>query len=300
MKNKFEKISEILFVSPQFILYLLFTIIPFLMIIPFMFTNMVSVDSNTYNFIGFGNFKEIFGPIYLPNFSEVVSRTALFTFFNYLTVFIFGLTLALILYEKVIRAQKAFTIVIYLPYVIAGLAAGMFLPLLFHPDTGSLNLLLEKIGLIDDPIDIKTNLATMITLPILVGWRYAGYNMAIFLVGLSSIPRETIEAAEIDGASYFQRLIHVYLPQMVPFIMLATISCLIGSFGIFDEAVGMGGLAGNRNSELFALYLYRLGVASQVSKIGTFSIGMAASFIVNIPLAAIAISLLRWQRRIQY
>lgn len=299
MKNKFEKISEILFVSPQFILYLLFTIIPFFMIIPFMLTNMVSVNSNTYSFIGLGNFKEIFGPIYLPSFTEVVSRTVIFTFFNYLTVFIFGLTLALILYEKVIRAQKAFTIVIYLPYVIAGLAVGMFLPLLFHPDTGSLNLLLEKIGLIDDPININTELATRIILPLLVGWRYAGYNMAIFLVGLASIPRETIEAAEIDGASYFQRLIHVYLPQMVPFIMLATISCLIGSFGIFDEPVGMGGLAGNRNAELFSLYLYRIGVSGQ-AKIGTFSMGMAASFIVNIPLVAIAIYLLRLQKRLQY
>jgi len=299
MKNKFEKISEILFVLPQLILYLLFTIIPFFMIIPFMLTNMVSVNSNTYSFIGLGNFKEIFGPIYLPSFTEVVSRTAIFTFFNYLTVFIFGLTLALILYEKVIRAQKAFTIVIYLPYVIAGLAAGMFIPLLFHPDTGSLNLLLEKIGLIDGPIDIRSNLATMIILPLLVGWRYAGYNMAIFLVGLSSIPIETIEAAKIDGASYFQRLIHVYLPQMVPFIMLATISCLIGSFGIFDEPVGMGGLAGNRNAQLFSLYLYRIGVSGQ-AKIGTFSMGMAASFIVNIPLVAIAIYLLRLQRRLQY
>jgi len=299
MKSKFEKISEILFVLPQLILYLLFTIIPFFMIIPFMLTNMVSVNSNTYSFIGLGNFKEIFGPIYLPSFTEVVSRTAIFTFFNYLTVFIFGLTLALILYEKVIRAQKAFTIVIYLPYVIAGLAAGMFIPLLFHPDTGSLNLLLEKIGLIDGPIDIRSNLATMIILPLLVGWRYAGYNMAIFLVGLSSIPIETIEAAKIDGASYFQRLIHVYLPQMVPFIMLATISCLIGSFGIFDEPVGMGGLAGNRNAQLFSLYLYRIGVSGQ-AKIGTFSMGMAASFIVNIPLVAIAIYLLRLQRRLQY
>ncbi|GAG95830.1 unnamed protein product, partial [marine sediment metagenome] len=118
-------------------------------------------------------------------------------------------------------------------------------------------------------------------------------------VGLSSIPRETIEAAEIDGASYFQRLIHVYLPQMVPFIMLATISCLIGSFGIFDEPVGMGGLAGNQNAELFSLYLYRIGVSGQ-AKIGTFSMGMAASFIVNIPLVAIAIYLLRLQKRLQY
>jgi ABC-type sugar transport system permease subunit len=297
MKNKNEKISDILFVLPQFTLYFLLTIIPFLLIIFVMFTDVVTINSNTFNFIGLGNFKEIFSPQLFPKFFDVVSRTAIFTLLNYSTVFILGFTLALIIYEKVIKAQKAFNIIIFLPYVISGLAVGMFLPLLFNSDTGSLNLLFMKLGWINEAINIKTKLGTTIGLPLIVGWRYAGYNMAIFLVGLAAIPKSTIDASRIDGASYFQRLRYIYIPQIVPSIILATVSCLIGSFGIFDEPVGMGGLAGNENAQVFALFMYRIGTRAQM---GTLGMGMALSFIVNIPLVLIAIYLLRLQKKLQY
>lgn len=297
MKNKKEKITDVFFVLPQFTLYLLLTIIPFLLIIFVMFTDVVSVNSNTFNFIGLGNFKEIFNPQLFPRFFDVVRRTVIFTLINYCTVWIFGFTLALIIYEKVIRAQRAFNIIIFLPYVISGMAAGMFLPLLFNPDSGSLNLLLMKLGWINEAINIKTKLGTAIGLPLLVGWRFAGYNMAIFLLGLVGIPEDTINASKIDGASYFQRLRYVYLPQIVPSIILVTVSCLIGSFGIFDEPVGMGGLAGNENAQVFSLLLYRIGTWAQM---GSLSMGMALSFIVNVPLILIAIYLLRVQKKLQY
>jgi len=297
MKDKNDKIWDILFVLPQFTLYFLLTIIPFFLIIFVMFTDIVSVNSNTFNFIGLGNFKEIFSPQLFPKLFEVVRRTVIFTLLNYSTVFIFGLTLALIIYEKFAKAQKIFNVVIFLPYIISGMAAGMFLPLLFNQDTGSLNLLLMKLGWIKEAINIKTKMGTTIGLPLLVGWRYAGYNMAIFLVGLAAIPKSTIEASKIDGASYFQRLRYIYFPQMVPSFILATISCFIGSFGIFDEPVGMGGLAGNENAQVFALLLFRIGTWAQS---GTLSMGMALSFIVNVPLILIALYLLSLQKKLQY
>ena len=71
--------------------------------------------------------------------------------------------------------------------------------------------------------------------------------MAIFLSGLLGIPVDTIDAARIDGAGYFRRLWYIYIPQIVPSIAIATILCLVGSFGIFDEAVGFGALYGNLN-----------------------------------------------------
>jgi ABC-type sugar transport system permease subunit len=297
MKNRNDKIWDILFVLPQFTLYFLLTIVPFFLIIFVMFTDVVSVTSNTFNFIGLGNFKEIFNPQLFPKFFDVVRRTVIFTLINYSTVYIFGFTLALIIYEKVIKAQKAFNIIIFLPYVISGMAAGMFLPLLFNSDTGSLNLLLMKLGWIKEAINIKTKMGTTIGLPLLVGWRYAGYNMAIFLLGLVAIPQSTIDASKIDGASYFQRLRYVYLPQMVPSIILVTVSCLIGSFGIFDEPVGMGGLAGNENAQVFSLLLFRIGTWAQM---GSLSMGMALSFIVNVPLILIALYLLSLQKKLQY
>ena len=96
-------------------------------------------------------------------------------------------------------------------------------------------------------------------MPLLVGWRYAGYNMAIFLSGLLAIPKETIEASIVDGASYIQRLSKVYFPQMWPSFILATTMCLIGSFAVFDELVAMGALYVNPEAKLLSILFFTYG-----------------------------------------
>ncbi len=141
--------------------------------------------------------------------------------------------------------------VIFLPLMLSGVGLGMILSMLFSVDSGSINLLLLKLGVITNPVDIKDSGATAVILPLLVGWRYAGYNMAIFLSGLLSIPADTIEAAVVDGVSYRQRLRYIYLPQIIPSITITTILCLLGSFGVFDECIGLGALQGNQSAFIY-------------------------------------------------
>jgi ABC-type sugar transport system permease subunit len=132
-------------------------------------------------------------------------------------------------------------------------------------------------------------------LPLLVGWRYAGYNMAIFLAGLLSIPKETIEAAIVDGASYWQRLWKVYFPQMIPSFILATTMCLIGSFAVFDELVAMGALYVNPEAKLLSVLFFTYGF--QVERLG---MGMTLAVITFVPLVFVGVALQRLQRRLQY
>jgi ABC-type sugar transport system permease subunit len=224
-----------------------------------------------------------------------VLRTFLFMLMNYATVFLFGLSLALAMYELTSRLMKSFFTIIYLPYIISGLGVGMFIGLLFARDTGSLNILFQSLHLIQEPINVKNSSGSLIALAVFVGWRYAGYNMAIFLAGLLAIPIDTIDAAKIDGANYFRRLRHIYIPQIVPSIAIATISCLVGSFGVFDEAVGFGAFYGNEQARLFAVSLFRMGMGTG----GRMSEGVAASIVVFAPLVVIAVLIFRWQRRRQ-
>jgi ABC-type sugar transport system permease subunit len=177
----------------------------------------------------------------------------------------------------------------------------MLLIMLFSRDQGSINLLLMELGLLKEPFDIKDPSVTAYALPLILGWRYAGFNMALFLAGLMSIPTETVEASQVDGANYWQRLRFVYLPQIVPSIIIATIFCLIGSFGVFDEPVGMGAFYGNRSAEYFAVTVFKLGFGSTVGQqIGTMAQGVTMSLVVFVPLTAIAIYLIRLQRKVQY
>jgi len=182
-----------------------------------------------------------------------------------------------------------------LPLMVSGLAVGYVAVMLFSRETGTANLLLLKLGLLKKPIDIFSAQGTAYILPLLVGWRYAGYNMAIFLAGLLSIPKETIEAAIVDGASYWQRLWKVYFPQMIPSFILATTMCLIGSFAVFDELVAMGALYVNPEAKLLSILFFTYGF--QVERLG---MGMTLAVMTFFPLVLVGVALQRLQRRLQY
>lgn len=293
-KERLETVYDLLFVTPQLTLYLCFTIISFFVAIPMILTDRTSFLDQTVKFVGLKNFVLIFQKPFVTEFLEALQRSIIFLFLNYSTVFIFGLTFALLMYEYTAKYKRSFFTVIYLPYMISGLGAGMLLMLLFGKDTGYVNLLLTDLGLISEPLDIKSKTVTTFALPILTGWRYAGLNMAFFLGGLLSIPTDTVEAAVVDGANYRQKLRYIYLPQIIPSIVSATVLCLIGSFNIFDELVGLGALYGNQNAVLMSVFVYKKG----------FTVGLAqsvtVSMLVFVPLIIIAFMLTRWQKKQQY
>ena len=297
-KKKFGNISrehrefiwDIAFLAPQFVIYFVLTILPFIIAIPIIFTDQIGFIDTDIDFIGLRNFVSIFKAPLVDMFLPAVKRTAIFMVINYTTVFTFGMTLALLMYEMKSRWKKPFFTVIYVPYMISGLGIGLIMVLLFSRDTGSINLLLLKMGIINNTIDIKSPLVSTWAFPLMVGWRFAGFNMAIFLGGLLSIPVETIEASRVDGANYLQRLWHIYFPQMFSSIMIATIFCLIGSWGVFDEAVGMGALSANKSVRFFSILLFKIGFAG-TGQSGTLAEALTMAMTVNVPLLATGILL---------
>jgi len=281
-------------IAPQFILFVTLTLIPLFIAIPFLFTDISQFNDPQINPVGLRNFTALFTDAsvqadYLP----ALQRTLIFVTLNYMTVYIFGLGLALLLYE--VGFSGGFFTVVYLPLMVSGLAVGYMAVMLFSRETGTANQLLLELGLLKKPIDIFSAEGTTFILPLLVGWRYAGYNMAIFLAGLLAIPKETIEAAIVDGASYWQRLWKVYFPQMIPSFILATTMCLIGSFAVFDELVAMGALYVNPEAKLLSVLFFTYGF--QVERLG---MGMTLAVITFLPLVLVGVALQRLQRRLQY
>ena len=297
-RNEKETFLDILFLSPQLILYLTFTIIPFIIGLYIMFTNRINYMTTDIEFIGFKNFVSIFRPPLVEPFLASVRRTAIFTVMNYIMVFLYGMPLALLMYEYSSKYKKGFFTIIYMPYIVSGLGIGLLLVLLLSRDNGSINLLLLKLGVLENPIDIKSPLVSFFALPLIVGWRSAGFNMALFLTGLLTIPVDTIDAARVDGVSYWQKLRYVYFPQMVPSLVMATVFCLIGSFGMFDVPVGMGGLVSNFSVRFFALHLYLSGFGYQQGS--TLAEAVTMSMVVYVPLVFGAFFLNNVQKKLQY
>ncbi len=282
------------FIAPQFLIFVTLTIIPFFVAIPFLFTDISQFNDPQINPVGFKNFTALFTDRSVQaDYIPALRRTLVFVVLNYTTIYIFGLSLALLMYE--VGFKGGFFTVIYLPLMVSGLAVGYMAVMLFSRETGTLNLLLMELGLLKKPIDIYSPEGTAFILPLLVGWRYAGYNMAIFLSGLLSIPKETIEASIVDGASYWQRLWKVYFPQMIPAFILATTMCLIGSFAVFDELVAMGALYVNPEAKLLSILVFTYGF--QVERLG---MGMTLAVMTFFPLVLLGVALQRLQRRLQY
>lgn len=282
------------FILPQLILFVGLTIVPFFVAIPILFTDMSRFNDPQVNPVGFRNFIALFtDPSVQRDYFPALQRTVVFVVLNYSTVYIFGLSLALLMYEVGFRG--GFFTIVYLPLMVSGLAVGYMAVMLFAKATGTANLLLLQLGLIRKAFDIYSPQGTAFILPLLVGWRYAGYNMAIFLSGLLSISEETIEAAVVDGANYLQRLWRIYFPQMIPSFIIATTMCLIGSFAVFDELVAMGALYVNPEAKLLSILFFTYGF--QVERL---ALGMTLAVETFLPLVILGIALQRLQRRLQY
>ncbi len=282
------------FILPQLILFVGFTLLPFIVGMPTVFTDKLSFTDTDVEYVGFDNFEKIFNePGVSEEFFPALVRSVRFTILNYAMSIIFGLSLALLMYE--VGFHGGFFTVIYLPMMLSGLAIGFIATMLFSRSTGTVNLLLLELGLIQKPFDMKAASGIAYILPLLTGWRYAGFNMAIFLAGLLTIPKETIEAAIVDGVSYWQRLIYIYFPQMIGSFLIVSIFAIIGSFNIFDELVALGALYGNQEANFLSIVFFKYGFLR-----GRLAVGLTMALQLGIPLFIIGLLLQRIQRRFQY
>lgn len=289
-----RQVGDWLLLAPQFIIYVGLTLVPFIVAIPMLFTDQLSFQDVGIQWAGFSNFTRIFvDPNIQKEYIPALTRTLAFVTLNYLMVYVFGLTLALLIYE--IGFHGWFFTIVYLPMMVSGLAMGYMATMLFAKSTGTVNLMLGEWFGVKNQIDIQNPAGTAVILPIMIGWRYAGFNVAIFLAGLLAIPIETIEAATVDGASYWQRLWRVYFPQMLPAFIIATIFCLIGSFGVFDELIPLGALSSNNEAKLLSVLFFQYAFTSQ-----RLALGLTLTLLTFLPLVILALLLQRLQRRLQY
>lgn len=302
-RSRRELLTDLIYIAPQYIIYIGLQILPFLIALPIIFTDQVDFLDQDIDWVGFDNIVSLFNAPLDDRLFEALRRTIIFSVLNYAMVFLFGFLLALAMYELVSRLKGVFFTIIYMPWMLSGIGVGLILVMLFSTDTGSFNLILAELGFGTNAFDAKSEFTALYVLPFMYGWKAAGFNMALFLGGLLSIPTETIESARMDGARYWQRVWYIYLPQIVPSIIIATIFSIINSFGIFDELVGIGALAGNSNAEFMSIFIYQLGFGSATvggAKIGTLAQGVTASLVIFLPLVFVAFWLNRLQKKLSY
>jgi len=205
-----------------------------------------------------------------PIFWKCLLNTAYFALGHIPLVIIFGLGLALILHKKILGIT-VYRSVFFLPFVTSSVAISLVWLWLYNPEYGLINSYLSLVG-IKGPQWIASLRWAMPSIIILVVWKVVGYNMVLFLAGLTAIPAHLYDAAKIDGAGRWTQFRYVTLPMLSPTIFFILIISIIGSLQLFDEVFIMtrGGPA-NATSVLvhhiykLAFSFFKIGEASAVA-----------------------------------
>ncbi|MDA8426854.1 MAG: sugar ABC transporter permease [Treponema sp.] len=239
-------------VAPAMAFFTLFMLYPILSSLYYV-TRRWKGMSNT--FIGLGNFVRmahdtIFQDALAHNFFFLVIQVPLMIFL--------ALMLATLLNQGIKRFRGAVRLAIFLPAVTSLVVVSVLFRVLLQTN-GLLNNIMIQAHLITTPIGWLTDAFwAKITIILAMTWRWTGYNMVFFLVGLQSIDTEIYEAAEVDGASKVRQFFTITIPLLVPVILFSAVTSTSGTMQLFDEPNILTWQGGPANATMTAaLYIYR-------------------------------------------
>lgn len=238
----------LLFISPWLINFFALTLYPFFASFYYSLTyyNVFKPPM----FVGLDNYRDLFAD---KLFWLSLYNTAYYTFFSISLGTVLAIVIAMLLNMKV-EFRPLYRTIYYLPSVTPAVANAIVWAWLFNPLYGPINAVLSMLNIpapswFGDPFWAKPAL-------IIIGFWGLGQAIVIYLASLQDVPRELIEAADLDGAGPWQKIWRVTLPLISPVILFNVITGLIGAFQYFTEAyvLTQGGPA---DSTLFyGLYLY--------------------------------------------
>ncbi|XWX03672.1 sugar ABC transporter permease [Aggregatilineales bacterium SYSU G02658] len=207
-------------------------------------------------FVGLENYASLFNPQHHlgARFGQILGNTLAFSLATVGVSVPIGLGMALLLNRR-IRAMGFWRFAVFYPSLLPLIGAASIWAFLYADTVGLINTTLRALGLptnnwLGNP---NTVLASIITVDI---WKQSGYHMLFFLAGLQAIPQDLYEAAELDGASYWQQLTALTLPLLRRTLLFVLVVALTFSFQTVEQlgALGMGKPADRGNLLLYFIF----------------------------------------------
>ncbi len=245
--NKNDKLTAMIFILPAVLGTLIFIVIPVIFSFSLSFVNWDLLSPIT--FAGVNNYKDVLTD---KTFLQVLSNTFVFAISTSVFSVIIPLVLACILNSK-IRGSNFYKTAYFLPFITPMIVIAIVWQWIFDPNIGLLNQLFH--------LNIKWLYDARYAMPALIAvsvWKLIGYNMIIFLSGLSAINQEVLEAAKIDGANSWQTFKNVTVPLLSPTIFFVIVITSISSFQVFDLIYIMteGGPNNSTMVLVYSIYKY--------------------------------------------
>ncbi|RKP58137.1 sugar ABC transporter permease [Cohnella endophytica] len=285
------------FILPGFVLYSLFSVYPIFSAVQISLNKWDGIGKKT--FVGFDNYVELFSnPALFDQLKNALGHSVTIFALNALVVLPAQLYLAYLLYSK-IRGHRFFQAMIFSPQFIATPVIAFMGTLVFDGNIGVFNKVLEAFGLGEwtRPWMGIPEFGIYIVW-LLVAWSGIGVGMIFFLGAMKMISNEVIEAALLDGASYWGRFFRIVLPQIKTTILNMLILTYIFAMTLFDFSFILGGASGgiNRSVDVMALFFYRISFGDNSSVGGTTNVnamGMGTTIACVMFLIVFVVALLQ-------
>ncbi|MFC7492251.1 MULTISPECIES: carbohydrate ABC transporter permease [unclassified Knoellia] len=227
--------TALLFLGPYLVLFVMFVLGPIL------YGLWISLHQWDFllpgkPFVGLKNYADLFtgGSTTAGPFWNSMRATGIFTLLSVPLLMVLPLALAVALNKK-FWGRNAVRAIFFAPYVLGVAVIGLLWRYLLDPNVGVLNYYLDQIGIDRIPFTTATPWVWL-ALVVPTIWWTAGYNMVIFLAGLQEISPDLYEAAELDGASAWQRFRHVTLPGLRPVTIFVLTITILASANVFGQS----------------------------------------------------------------
>ena len=212
---------------PALILLAMFVVYPMLSGVQISFTNWNGYSAK-YKYVGLANYVRMFQD---KMFYTALKNTVIYGVGSTTLQTVIGVLYALLLQKK-FHGQTLARVIIYLPAMIASLIMGYICYFLVQYNNGALNDVMKLFGA--EPVDWMADGSRAVWIIVVINaLQFVGKTMIVMIAGLQGIPELYHEAAEIDGASYFQRLWYITLPLLLPAITTSVVLNLIGGLKLF-------------------------------------------------------------------
>ncbi|WP_438618355.1 carbohydrate ABC transporter permease [Oryzifoliimicrobium ureilyticus] len=241
-------------VLPAIILMIAFILAPLVAVVFLGFTDF-ELGFGSFRFVGFENYTELFSD---RTFRQSLWNTAVYTAIVAPISVLLGLGIALLI-ESEPLGRSFFRTAYFLPVASLLVAMATVWQYLFHPTIGPINATLQMIG-IAGPNWLGASNTVLYSLAIIGIWQSAGFNMVLFLAGLTAIPRDLYAAADVDGArSGTDRFLLVTWPMLGPTTLFVITISIINAVKVFETVKTLTEGGPNKASEVLLFTIYQEG-----------------------------------------
>lgn len=250
----FEGTLPYLFILPTFILIGLIIVYPLLQAFYLSLLDVEFIKPQG-NFVGLKNLTNI---LQSPLFWLVTRNSAIWTVVVVLFQFVLGLATALLLNQE-FRGRAIARALIILPWVTPGVITGLLWRLLLEPNLGIINGILATLGVANPNIPWLSQASTaMIGVIAAAIWKGTPFSTVMYLAALQGVPEDLIDAAKIDGATGWKRLLYVIIPNISPVIRITVLLTTIWTANYFDIIYVMTEGGPLNQTHIFPTYIYEL------------------------------------------